>query len=290
VVYFELFWSGEDRPLTPGEVDWTRVGEPQQDGYDTEIALALAEREFNWQRPPPPAPPHAFDGRVALRTWRPNIPIDPLLRPASFEHPNLRWAEACLKSVWPVVHRQFAELVAELAPLDLREPTSDDVIGSYSSHSPTPPFAIYTTCFDAFGAAESMVHEMAHVKLRCLGVQVDSSSRLIVNPQSELFRSPLRAYPRPMTAVVHAFYSWLHITELDTRWADIDPQRARMRMARNCDWIETMAQEILAHVRTDEAGARFLPPLFTWAGRLLKRGRALLQADAKAAPVTEGVA
>ena len=152
---------------------------------------------------------------------------------------------------------------------------------SSRGHSPTPPFAVYVTCFDAFGTAESLVHEMAHVKLRCLGVQVESSSRLIVNPPTELYRSPLRSYRRPMTAVVHAFYSWLHITELDTRWAEVDPERALMRMARNCDWIQAMAQEIRAHARTDEAGCRFLPPLFAWAERLLARGRALLQtADA----------
>jgi HEXXH motif-containing protein len=267
--------------MSPDEIDWTRVSEPQQDGYDTQIALALAKRELNWQRPPLPVPPHAFDGRVALRSWRSDIPLNPLLRPGPLEHPNLRRAEACVKSVWPIVHQQFADLVAELAPMDLREPTNGTGIGSYSGHSPAPPFAVYVTCFDFFGAAESLVHEMAHVKLRCLGVQVETSSRLIVNPPLELYRSPLRSYRRPMTAVVHAFYSWLHITELEIRWADIDPHRTLMRMARNCDWIQAMAQEIQAHVRTDEAGRRFLPPLFAWAERLLKRGRALLQtADA----------
>ncbi len=264
--------------MNPDEVDWARVPEPQQDGYDTRLALALATRELNWRQPPPPAPPHAFDGRVALRSWRPDIPLNPQLTPGRPDHPNLLRAEACVKRVWPVAHRQFAELVAELAPMDLGEPGDGPSIGSFSGHSPVPPFAIYVTCFDAFGTAESLVHEMAHIKLRGLGVQVESASRLIVNPPSELYRSPLRAYRRPMTAVVHAFYSWLHITELDTRWAEIDPQRALMRMARNCDWTEAMAQEIRAHIRTDDAGARFMPPLFAWAERLVTRGRALVQA------------
>jgi HEXXH motif-containing protein len=271
--------------MTPDVVDWTRVCEPQPDGYDTRVALALAARDLHWQRPPPPAPPYAFDGRVALRAWPPDIPVNPRLGPGPLEHPNLRRAEACLKSVWPAVHRQFAELVAELALMDLREPAGDGLLGSYSGHAPAPPFAIYTTCFDAFGAAESLVHEMAHIKLRCLGVQVESSTRLIANSPSELYRSPLRSYPRPMTAVVHAFYSWLHITELDMRWADVDPGRARLRLARNCDWIESMAHEILTHVRTDNAGRQFLPPLFAWAGRLLSRGRALARtADTGSAP------
>lgn len=274
--------------MTPDVVDWTRVSEPQPDGYDTRVALALAQQDFQWQRPPAPSLPHAFDGHVALRAWRPDIQVHPLLVPGSAEHPNLRRAEACVKSVWPDVHRQFAELVAELSPMDLREPAADGLIGSYSGHSPGPPFAIYTTYFDAFGAAESLVHEMAHIKLRCLGVQVESSTRLIVNPPSELYWSPLRAHRRPMTAVLHAFYSWLHITELDTRWAAVDPGRALLRMGRNCDWIAAMAREIQTHVRVDDAGRDFLPPMFAWAERLLTRGRALLReaaADTSSAKV-----
>ena len=264
--------------MSPDDVAWARVAEPQEDGYDTRVAHALAKRELGWRAPALPAPPHAFDGRVALRPWRPDIPVNPLLRPGALEHANLRRAEACVKAVWPAVHQQFAELVAELAPMELNEPASDAHMGSYSGHSPAPPFAIYTTCFDAFGTAESLVHELAHVKLRCLGVQVESSSRLIMNPPSELYRSPLRSYRRPMTAVVHAFYSWLHITELEVRWADVEPPRALMRLARNCVWIQAMAQEIQAHARTDEAGRHFLPPLFAWAERLWTRGRTLLKA------------
>ena len=274
--------------ISSHDVDWTRVSEPQRDGYDTLVALALAKRELHWTALAPPPPPHIFDGRVALRPWRSGVPLNPLLAPGSLEHANLRRAETYLKTAWPIAHRQFAELVAELAPMDLLGPASGARIGSYSGHSPAPPFAIYVTCFDAFGTAESLVHEMAHVKLRCLGVQIESASRLILNSPSELYRSPLRAHRRPMTAVVHAFYSWLHIVELDTRLADVEPRRALLRMARNCDWIEAMAQEIRANVRTDESGQRFLPQLFAWAERLLVRGRSLLRA-ADAATATSSV-
>jgi HEXXH motif-containing protein len=268
--------------MRPDEFDWARVAEPQPDGYDTGVALALAKRELNWQ-PLPAAAPHAFGGRVALRPWRSQAPLDPALVPGSLDDPILRRAEGCVKTAWPLLHRQFAALVAELAPMNLRGGAGAGRIGSYSGHAPAPPFAIYVTCFDTFGTAESLVHEMAHIKLRCLGLQVESATRLIVNRTAELYRSPLRSYPRPMTAVFHAFYSWLHITELDLRWAETDPHRALLRLARNCDWIEAMGREIAAHVRTDAAGECFLPPVFAWAGRLLTQGRALLRAADMAA-------
>jgi HEXXH motif-containing protein len=265
-------------PMRADEFDWARVAEPQPDGYDTGVALALAKCELAWEPPPAAAEPHAFGGRVALRPWRFDVPLDPALAPGALDDPNLCRAEACVKIAWPLLHRQFAALVAELAPMDLRGGAGPGRVGSYSGHAATPPFAIYVTCFDAFGTAESLVHEMAHIKLRCLGLQVESAARLIVNRPAELYCSPLRSYPRPMTAVFHAFYSWLHITELDLRWAETDPHRALRRLARNCDWIEAMGREIAAHVRTDAAGGRFLPPLFAWAGRLLTQGRALLRA------------
>lgn len=262
--------------MSPDDIDWARVCEPQQSAYDTSVALGLAERELNWLPPPHPTPPHAFDGRVALRTPRPDVVLSPLLGPGPLDHPNLRWAETCLKTAWPAVHQQFAALIAEIALMDVRQPSGGARTGSHSNHIATPPFAIYVTFFDAFGAAESLVHELAHIKLHCLGVQIESSSRLIVNLPTELYRSPVRSYGRPMTAVLHAFYSWLHITELDIRWAAVDPQRAVLRLRRNCEWIKAMAREIAAYARTDAAGAQFLPALFAWAKRLVTQGQALL--------------
>lgn len=273
-------------PVRLGEVDWARVAEPQQDGYDSGVALALAEREWGWRAPAPPEPPNAFDGRVALRTWRASEPISMALSPGNLGHPNLPRAEACVRRVWPAAHDQFARLVAELAPMNPCEQGRSGRIGSISGHSAALPFAVYTTCFDAFGTAESLVHEMAHLKLHCLGVQVESSLRLILNAPSERYRSPLRSHPRPMTALVHAFYSWLHITELDVRWAEVEAWRALMRLERNCLWIRAMAQEIVTHARTDEAGRLFLAKCFAWGGRLVLRGRALL--DSAKAPAPEG--
>jgi HEXXH motif-containing protein len=152
-------------------------------------------------------------------------------------------------------------------------------IGSCSGHNVRRPFTIYVTHFDGFGTAESMLHEMAHIKLRCLGVQVENCSRLIVNHPSELYASPLRSFKRPMTAVVHAFYSWLHLTELDVRLAQYDHARACLRLRRNCEWIDQMLHEIRSNVRLDGEGEAFFMPLYAWADRLLGQGRSLIESN-----------
>ncbi|MHB1954000.1 MAG: aKG-HExxH-type peptide beta-hydroxylase [Sulfobacillus sp.] len=262
--------------MHPKDINWAWMGEPQSDEYDTAIALWLACEEKNWRRPGTMSPPNFCDGRVGLRPWPLAKTTSPNLAPELLDHPNLFRAEDYLRSLWPVVYRQFTRLVSVVHPMVVLDRQTAQGIGSSSGNLSGYPFTMYVTCYDPFGTAESMVHEMAHIKLRCFGVDVESCSRLIRNPQDERFVSPLRSFKRPMTAVVHAFYSWLYLTELGVRLADFEPKRATARLARNCDWIEQMANEIRRNLRTDEAGEDFFEPLFAWSGSLLKQGRALI--------------
>jgi HEXXH motif-containing protein len=152
---------------------------------------------------------------------------------------------------------------------------NDSGTGSCSGSVSNRPFAIYVTYFDAFGAAEAMLHEMAHIKLRCFGVLVESCSRLILNKAPELYVSPVRTFKRPMTAVVHACYSWMHLTELDLRLMAVHPPRARLRLQRNCQWIAQTSHEIRTNIRLDPEGAAFFEPFYAWADRIIDKAREL---------------
>jgi len=271
--------AGVSDAFAGGAVDWARVAQPQEDGYDTAVALRLAEAELRWRKPAGPAQAPVFcDGQVALRPWPDEETPGKHLVPGRLDHPNLARAAGYVKALWPAAYRQFTALVAACYPLTLRDCDESTSIGSCSGHDAQVPFTLYVTCFEAFGTAESMVHEMAHIKLRCLGVQSESSTRLVRNDPDELYVSPLRAFRRPMMAVAHAFYSWLHLTELGTRFAALDAPRARLRLARNLGWIAQMEGEIKAHARLDEAGERFFGELYGWSRRLHARGRTLLEA------------
>src|SRR5205807_5202222 len=66
--------------------------------------------------------------------------------------------------------------------------------------------------------AEAFVRELAHQKLRALGVSQESAWRLVTNGPAELFPTPLSTcVARPMTSVLHALYSLLYVVELDLR-------------------------------------------------------------------------
>jgi HEXXH motif-containing protein len=262
-------------------VNWARASVPQDDGYDTEVVLAHARREQGWRRPEAIEAPSFCDGRVGLRLWSFGEVPNPSLTPGPVEHPNLVTAEDHVRTLWPAAYEQFTRIVSDVYPMTLHPVPGNGgaSVGSCSGQTSHRAFSMYVTYFDPFGTAESMVHEMAHIKLRCLGIQVESRSRFILNSPAERFVSPLRSYTRPMTALLHAFYSWLHLTELGLRLMPRDPVRARARLDRNCRWIEQMLQEIRTHVRLDEAGAAFVLPLYAWAEQLLARGRAAHPAE-----------
>lgn len=257
-------------------VDWTRMAAPQAGGYDVETALGLARDEQKWKQPSRIKPPTFFEGRVGIRPW-PFGPLDvSTLVPGELDHPHLGQAEEHLRRLWPDAYSAFQHLIVGVYPIhDTAHVPGDGTIGSSSGHSVQRPFTVYATYFDPFGTAEAFVHEMAHVKLRCLGVQIESATRMIQNDPSELYVSPLRSYKRPMTAVVHAYYSWLHITELDARLAEHDLDRAMTVFGRNLARVEQMREEIARHVRTDEAGDAFLAACSAWADTLTARGESL---------------
>jgi hypothetical protein len=71
--------------------------------------------------------------------------------------------------------------------------------------------AMWSTVDCPFMLAENFVHEMAHQKLYGIGIFKEHCTGLIANDPGEGFRSPVLDYPRPMTAIVHAVYSYMYV-------------------------------------------------------------------------------
>lgn len=131
---------------------------------------------------------------------------------------------------------------------------------------------------------------MAHQKLRALGVSIETADRLITNSPSEQFESPIRKdRKRPMAAVVHAQYSFIHVTALDLYMlAEARGQRERqlilMLLARNVPRMQSGYEEVARHVKTDDAGRRFIDAFMRWSSGVLARGQAALDANGFGAP------
>ncbi len=265
---------------------------PQPDGYDTKMTLQLAEngasplRPLPYKRRPTDGAVTFCDGMVALRPAPELGLMTDKIVPAPLDHPNLAIAAALLAR-WPEAYSQFGQLIDTVyAYVDpVQASYGDRSLGS-SSHSYEEDFgAVLATVDNALGFAQALVHEMAHQKLRALGVSFEQADRLIANPPSELFESPIRKdRPRPMTAVFHAQYSFIYVTALDLYMlAAAQDERQRqsilMLLARNVPRMQSGYEEVEKHIKTDAAGRLFVDAFMRWSCDVLRRGQAELDAN-----------
>jgi HEXXH motif-containing protein len=272
-------------------VDWPRMAAPQHDGYDTDITLRLAEHgstpsRLPYKRRPVDGDATMCDGMVAVRQAPERGLMTDRIVPARLNHPNLAIGAAFLAR-WPAAYSQFARLVDTVYPYvdPVQASMGEAALGS-SSHSYEDQFgSVHATVDNALGFAQAMIHEMAHQKLRALGVAVESADRLVANDPSERFDSPIRKdQTRPMTAVLHAQYSFIYVTALDLHMlAAADGERERqsilMLLARNVPRMQAGYQEVARHIRTDEPGRLFVDAFMDWSRDVLQRGQAELDAN-----------
>jgi HEXXH motif-containing protein len=269
-------------------VDWPRMAAPNDDGYDTDIALRLAEHgstpsRLPYKRRPVDGAATFCDGTVAVRQAPERGLMSDKIVPAQLDHPNLAIGAAFLAR-WPAAYAQFARLVDTVYPyVDPAQASMGEAALGSSSHSYEDQFgSIHATVDNALGFAQAMIHEMAHQKLRALGVAVESADRLVANDPSERFDSPIRKdQTRPMTAVLHAQYSFIYVTALDLHMlAGADGERERqcilMLLARNVPRMQAGYQEVARNILTDEAGRLFVDAFMDWSRDVLQRGQAEL--------------
>ncbi|HEV7426510.1 MAG TPA: HEXXH motif-containing putative peptide modification protein [Thermoanaerobaculia bacterium] len=274
-------------------IDWARMAEPQIDQYDTRMTLALATTSGSPLRPEPYVrrsstglPTIAGTG-VVVRYLDQRELAPPRFALAPPDHPNLSKALGYLRR-WPEAYAQFLDLVDSVHPCvdPTISPEMRAVTSGSCSHSHEWWFGtVCVTVDSAIGCAQALVHEMAHQKLRALGVSVESAWRLVANDPSELFPSPIRiGVARPMTAVLHAQYSFIYIVELDLRMlaAENDPivrDHILQLLMRNVMRMEAGYETLARNIRTDAAGECFLDAFLAWARRAIDAGYDALDAN-----------
>lgn len=270
------------------DVDWSRMAAPQDDGYDTDVTLRLAEHGSTPSRRPYVRRPldgsaSFCGGIVAVRQAPEHGLMTDRIVPARLDHPNLATGAAFLAR-WPAAYTQFARLVDTVYPyVDPEQARLGEAALGSSSHSYEDQFgSIHATVDNALGFAQAMIHEMAHQKLRALGVSIESADRLVANDPSERYESPIRKdQTRPMTAVLHAQFSFMHVTALDLRMlAAADGERERqfilMLLARNVPRMRAGYEEVARNIRTDEPGRLFVGAFMEWSQDVLRRGQSEL--------------
>jgi len=251
------------------------MAEPQANQYDSQIVLKFANRyrclnddEIS----------ELLTNRVKSCNSRISS-FPPYCIPASLDHSNIEKGFKLIQ-LWPTVFTQFKLLIESVSPF---------INTQYSSKSKVS-FSIdgggfgkiVATIDDPVAFAECLVHEMAHHKLCALGVALDSGKRIVKNLPEQTFPSPIR-YDclQPMSAVLHAQYSFTYVAALDieivnsSKEADI-LHRATSSLAENLPKLEFGCKVIQDNAEVDLVGADFLEGYFAWLERVLQNGYSIL--------------
>ncbi|MGI8554241.1 MAG: aKG-HExxH-type peptide beta-hydroxylase, partial [Dehalococcoidia bacterium] len=261
-------------------VDWSRIPRPQADGYDTELALMFA-RAQGCARAHLGGSRQFLDGKVGLVSSAADWSADCV--PAPIRHPSVHRASALLSSVWPALYRQAQSLVESVTIYLGTNVSRHSVAATKSSHSIDGFGTITAAINHPVGFAESIAHELAHIKLIYLGVGLESAQRLFRNTREQVFQSPARhdCY-RPMTAVIHAQYAVLHVSALDIAairaGADgaLSRRIAGQSLARHLPWLSFGMGVISGNAVLTGAGARFMAGLCEWCETTLSQGYEIL--------------
>ena len=247
-------------------VAWEKIAEPQPDDYDTTTCLAWglkkSKRTSDMLRYGA-----CLGGRLDLVDCK-----YPGSRRAPSDHPNFNIAWEALQ-LWPAAERQF------FAFTDSVEATLSQVeVGGYVGTrcgSGDDLFTFSSTVDTPLGFAEAMVHELAHRKLRAIGVTFEDCGMFFNVTRDMLYYSPIRYDAmRPLGAVLHAQYSYTYIMELMCRVALGSPSRelvdaaVRSRVATILPKLAFGASVLQEVDEVNSDGGSFMSGYWQWWARL----------------------
>jgi len=275
-------------------VDWARLAWPQADGYDTATLLSLLAAETTPWRHDRVTRPAADAPAIRVGEQRISVgigPLGPLIDHPRFEPVSgipaalergiayvRRWPEAAAQ--WPqIVHR--IQCYTDKTISDAERSTWL----KSASHSIDERFGEIALTVDSdINIAQCIVHEMAHHKLRAMGVGNERCIRFVTNPSTERYRSPVVPDAlRPMTALLHAQYSFIHVTQLDIHMflAETQPipsERMRSLLALNVQRMEQGLEVIEQNMRVDDDGEAFMAAFLEWTRSVIRTGNEILGA------------
>lgn len=238
-------------------------------GPDTALYSHAATLRWGWQPTVPPDGPRWLAGHVRLRapdTWQTDYV--PLVDP---QHELLVLAEEVLQC-WPAMYVQCQQLLDEI------------ISGMFASRQITMPAGggtcgpgdgwgkILVVSNNPVGYAEGVVHELGHHKLRALGIDMEEhNGALLRNTPEELYSSGVRKDKlRPMSAVLHAHYSYLHVTECELRAGVVKQYDIDQMLPYQVKRLSEGWAVIQQYAQWTEAGASFAAGIADWTRRLLE--------------------
>lgn len=211
-----------------------------------------------------------FDGQVGISRV-PEEHRDAEQAPGDLSNLGLDEASALLKRAHPIFYNEFSRYVSVVHPVThKRIPVGS--LCSNSANSTLDPPGVLLTVTRPSATAEALVHEMAHHKLFAAGITTEESSGYL-HDDSKLAYSAAVERERPIPAILHAAYSFLHMVEFDLRLihaslcGDEPHQLLRGNLRVSRDTVGQLEQ----HAKPTAKGSSFMGELTRWADHLFEQ-------------------
>lgn len=254
-------------------IDWLRVAEPQEDGYDVQVIAEGLRTRYGWTKTQM-HPDTLHIGSIIITDGGVDTPtmVSAL---DTITLPQIDAIEGYLK-VWPTGWTMMQALVDEFWVK--RRPGAGVGSMGYCSRHYLPDTisgrtVVCVTIGDPQGCAEGMYHEVAHIRLWALGIGIASHSGLLFeNQDTELYDSPYRNdIQRPMSALIHGLYAWTMLTTNDIHVRTSSMEYPDPYIQRNYDRLKQGLDTVATHVRPTPIGRPFIDGLLTWGERVIAK-------------------
>lgn len=247
-------------------IDWSKMAAPQTDYRDTTWLLQLAAEKWKY------VPGYAGGPRWMGLELLSGKEEGSNAKSAPLDDARLQAVEPRLKAVQEI--RDALILLDHFSPLMHVQNFGRGCTSGHDKPSIGGRIGCYVTIDDPTGCAEGIVHELAHQRLHCMGVDLDGhDGTLFVNDSVERFFSPIRRDRlRPMCAPVHGIYAYTWVLEID-----LSAEDGHEYLKQNVPKVRHGLLEIEKGVIPTEAGEAFFSSFFAWGSDLVRRGEARLR-------------
>ena len=253
------------------ETDWSKVARVQTDGYDTEAIRRESLRRARGVFRHPAAPCIAGTPIKIGYCYGEHLP--PRVTDADPSHPSMM-AVAGYLECWPEARKQLDLLIGTVHPvIDPLLPIGEAPFlqGSMSHSVEELPGTLVSSIDCPVMLSLNLVHELAHQKLFELGVYKGCADRFLLNA-TDLCYSPIKDTNRPLSAVLHGVFAFLHVLQLELKllrsWSAHVYEGGRMRLIhrakRNILRVQSGLSELKQNAKLDDPGAAFLEGLEEW--------------------------
>jgi HEXXH motif-containing protein len=187
---------------------------------------------------------------------------------------TVRWVES-LNKIWDLIEKYDSPLAEEMRValrviVPVKSPSREEHLSATFRELHGAMYCSWTPDLGTFAGA--LVHEFHHLKLNLILDEVD----IFESPRYyQLFYSPWRVDPRPLSGILHGAYSFLGIARFLDKIAQCCPPEIQHSRLQDEVWhatsqVETALATLHQHASLTSFGQKFLAAMASEASHLLQ--------------------